>query len=182
MISLRAEYQQYMESVDYRADDLPGDLYRMAITAENAAPGYGVKIVMSWAEKFRGQPVYWPMLDKVSRKIREKKEVDLSDIKSNMIHMLAEDAVLVCPDLGVYVTLFVAMSFRQAWTFLHNLDQVKAPHRDAWIIARYGQGGVAAWELGLAVGLGLRQVEKVLSTGGATVPKATHQRSIFEFA
>lgn len=179
MLSLRAEYEKYMAAVEYRAEELPGDLYLMAKVAENAAPGYGVKIVMSWAENFRAQPVYWPMLDKA---LSKNKEVGLSEIKSNMIKMLAEDATKVCPDLGVYATLMVAMSFSQTTTFIHNLDQVKAPYRDKWIMARYYQGGVAAWELGLAVRLGLRQVEKVLATGGATVAKYTPQRSIFEFA
>jgi hypothetical protein len=180
-MSLRAEYLGCMAAIEYRAEELPGDLCDMALTAEQFAPGYGVKIVMSWAENFRGQPVYWPMLDKVSRKIREKKHVESSEIKSNMINMLADDAIKVCPEFGVYATVMVAMRFRQTRAFLHNLDSLKAPHRDKWIRDTYDKGGVVAWELALAVGLGLRQVEKILS-GFCSKEEIIKQGSIFDIA
>jgi hypothetical protein len=170
-----------MDAVEYRAEELPGDLYRMAVTAEQFAPGYGVKIVMSWADNFRAQPVYWPRLDKVSRKIREKEEVELKDIKSNIINMLADDATKVCPDHGLIATLMVGMSYRQQRIILHNLDDVKRPHRDKWILETYENGIAVAWEIGVAVGIGLRQVEKILATGGATVERVMKQRDIFEF-
>lgn len=169
-----------MCSVVFQADELPGDLYRMAVVAEEFAPSYGVKIVIRWAEEFRGQPVYWPMLNKVSERVKQGQCVELSEVKSNLINMLAESALLVCPDNGLIATIMVGMSFRQQKTIIHNLDDVKRPHRDKWILDTYESGIAVAWEIGIAAGIGLRQVEKILATGGSTRYKSNKQKSIFE--
>ena len=85
-----------------RADELPGDLSRLAAIIEEFAGGMGVSIVIRIAEVFRGTTIYCHNMDALTRKARDRWVRD---------HFDAGDRV---PDIA----RTVGLSERRVWEIL----------------------------------------------------------------
>lgn len=55
-----------------RADELPGDLARLAVIIDEITPGQGVEITLRIAAEFRGTTVYCHNIDALYRKSRDR--------------------------------------------------------------------------------------------------------------
>lgn len=190
-MTLREEYQAYMSSISPAISDLPGDLKLMATVIDEHAPGYGVKIVMRWAEKFRGFKVHWCNLDALpdaKEYARSRVQIQHSDIlpftvqqiPSRRMRMLAVEAMQIDPKIGLNITLRVAWAYRETETLLHNIDGLLSKHRNDWILRRYQQNDVTASDIAAVVRLSPRRVEEILETGGETKKKDRRQTSLLD--
>lgn len=55
-----------------RAEELPGDLARLAVIIDEITPGQGVEITLRIAAEFRGTTVYCHNIDALYRKSRDR--------------------------------------------------------------------------------------------------------------
>lgn len=84
------------------AEELPGDLARLAAIIDNFLPGQGVKVTLNIADEFRGTYIYCHNMDSLYREARNRW------IKEQYDHGVK------VPDLARQVTL----SERRVWAIL----------------------------------------------------------------
>lgn len=168
MKTLRDEYKSAFYSKEYLPDrkQIWGDSAMIADIIDRYAAGYGVLMVVNWAYVCPGYAVYWRKL-KNEMLEHSRKRFSLSSLCSEpvwqgkIMPMLADRAEKVAGTLGHELMLRVAAEISPCQTVL-PAELVKIT-RNNWIVSRYDDGDVTAWELAAATKMVPRQVENIIA-------------------
>lgn len=174
-MTLRNEYLAIFKNRKYipAVSELTGDAESVASCIEEYAAGYGSIVVVAWTNILPGNPIFWRRLSGEAAEYGSEKGlvgvddlpggyVMVSDLPGKMLPMLVEAAEEVAPCLGLQLTLKVA--HRYAGCAVRFNAGIIKQIRNRWILDKYEERGITAWEIAAATQLTLRQVEEILAT------------------